>query len=126
MNLGLPASLLGSALIGFLVIWCVLGPTRVWQCFLLTGSLALGLGLGLSSALFFVWLSLFGAPSAAFPIAELVLVILLERKGHFRITGRSLRFTIPNAGSISSTLELSREIAKGGRNVRYCRYCGYR
>jgi len=105
MNLGLPASLLGSALIGFLVIWCVLGPTRVWQCFLLTGSLALGLGLGLSSALFFVWLCLFGAPSAAFPVAELALVLLLLG---IALYARKVRHRRPAPVSEAQTIEIAK------------------
>ena len=78
MNLRLVASLVVSALIGLLTIGCV-GWTSMPlpRHRPLVGSLAVGVGLGLSSSFFFVWLSLVGAPDSHFPLAELALLVLL-------------------------------------------------
>ncbi len=78
MTLGFMASLVASALIGLLSIACVWwGPVDRSGHRLFVGFLAIGVGLGVSSSAFFLWLSLPGAPSAMFPLAELVLLILL-------------------------------------------------
>ncbi len=78
MKLGLAGSLVASALIGLLSIGAVWRrPAGVFRDRLLVGSFAIGIGLGLSSCVFFVWLSLIGAPSAMFPIAEFGLIIPL-------------------------------------------------
>jgi hypothetical protein len=78
MTPGLVASLVISALIGLLAIGCICWrPTGLLQSRLLWGFLAVGIGLGLSSCVFFAWLSLVGAPSALFPLGELGLLVLL-------------------------------------------------
>ncbi len=78
MTPGFMASLVASALIGLLSIACVWwSPVDRSGHRLFVGFLAIGVGLGVSSSAFFLWLSLAGAPSAMFPLAELVLLILL-------------------------------------------------
>jgi hypothetical protein len=77
MTLGFAASLLASVLIGLLSIGCAWRrPTAPPGSTLLVGCLAVGIGLGLSSVVFFVWLSL-GAPGVMFPLGELGLLLLL-------------------------------------------------
>jgi len=77
MSLGLVASLIVAALLGLLTIgsagW---SSARLPRQRPFLSALAVGLGLGLSSSLFFVWL-LLGAPQATFPVAELGLLVLL-------------------------------------------------
>lgn len=118
MNPGFVASLVAAALIGFLSIYCILWrPTGLSRCPLLSGFLAVGVGLGLSSSIFFLWLSLVGAPSAVFPLAELALLILLtgialyKRKAHPSRTprpGPGTATTAPlNLPFLSLTLWLS-------------------
>jgi dolichyl-phosphate-mannose-protein mannosyltransferase len=74
----LAASLLAALLTGLLAIGSLrrrhaaMPRARLWL-----GSLAAGMGLGLSSLAFFLWIAVAGAPSAGFPIAELVLLLLL-------------------------------------------------
>ena len=74
----LAASLLAAALTGILAIGCLrwwhaaVPRARLWL-----GSLAAGMGVGLSSLAFFLWIAVAGAPSAAFTVAELVLLSLL-------------------------------------------------
>jgi len=74
----LALSLLAAALMGLLAIGCLrwrhagVPGTRLWL-----GSLAAGMGLGLSSVAFFLWIAVAGAPSAAFPVAELAVLLLL-------------------------------------------------
>jgi hypothetical protein len=73
----LAVSLLAAFLTGLLAIGClrwrhaVVPQARLWL-----GSLAAGMGLGLSSLAFFLWLAVSGAPRA-FPVGELVLLLLL-------------------------------------------------
>jgi hypothetical protein len=73
----LAVSLLAAFLTGLLAIGCLqwrhpaVPRSRLWL-----GSLAAGTGLGLSSLAFFLWLAVSGAPSA-FPVGELVLLLLL-------------------------------------------------
>ncbi len=77
MNLSVAASLAGAALVGLLVVgfgWW--SAARLWRQPLLLGGLAVGSGLGFSSCLFFIWLAL-GLPGAAYPPAELGLLMLL-------------------------------------------------
>jgi hypothetical protein len=78
MNLGFLVALVVSVLIGLLSIgggWS--GPTGLRRSRLLSGSLAVGIGLGLSSSGFFVWLALVGAAGAMFAATELALLILV-------------------------------------------------
>ena len=97
MTLGFVASLVASALIGLLSIDCAgWRPTGQSQSRLLLSFLAVGIGLGLSSLVFFVWLSLVGGPSARFPFAELGLLVLLasvalstRKQRHIRTPPRS-------------------------------------
>jgi len=75
---GLALSLVITALMGLLTIGCVWpGPTGLWRSRLLAGVLAVGIGLGLSASVFFVWLSLSGAPGPMYPRLELAVVVLL-------------------------------------------------
>jgi len=74
----LVASLVASGLIGFWAIgWVLGGPAGRSRCPVFSGFLAIGVGLALSSSIFFLWLVLVGAPSAAFPPVELALLIVL-------------------------------------------------
>ena len=74
----LALSLLAAALMGLLAISCLrwrrpaVPGARLWL-----GALAAGMGLGLSSLAFFLWIVTAGAPSAAFPVAELVVLLVL-------------------------------------------------
>lgn len=78
MRLGLVGSLAAPILIGLMSVGCVWRrQTGLSQSRLLSSFLAVGLGLGLSSLGFFVWLSLIGGPSAMFPVVELGAVVLL-------------------------------------------------
>jgi hypothetical protein len=78
MTLRFVASLVAAPLMGLLLMgWVWWRPAALWRSRPLAGFLAAGIGLGLSSSLFFAWLSLVGAPSALFPLAELALLILL-------------------------------------------------
>ena len=75
---GFVASLVAAGLIGLLSIGCLGWRHAGGPGFrVLVGSLAVGVGLGLSSLAFFLWLSLVGAPRGRFPLAELGLLILL-------------------------------------------------
>lgn len=78
MRLGFAGSLVAAALFGVVSIGLIWWrPTGLSRNRLLVSSLAVGIGLGLSSCAFFLWLSLVGAPSAMFPIAESGLIALL-------------------------------------------------
>jgi hypothetical protein len=78
MNLRFLVPLVVATLMGLLSIRCACSrPAGLSRSRLLSGSLAVGIGLGLSSSVFFVWLSLVGAAGAMFPLAELALLILL-------------------------------------------------
>jgi hypothetical protein len=78
MMLGFVASVLVSAFIGALSIACVRwSPTARTQFRLGWGLLAVGIGLGLSSAIFFLWLFLAGGPSGGVALCELAVIILL-------------------------------------------------
>ena len=71
-------SLLIPLLIGFLIsrlVWRV--QRAVWSHLLFGGSLGVGLGLGISSSIFFVWLLLFGPSRSGFVLIELALLICL-------------------------------------------------
>ncbi len=71
-------SLIVPPLIGFLLIsllWPIQGAVR--SQLLIKSSLALGLGLGVSSCTFFLWSVVFYPSSAGFPIVEAALVIVL-------------------------------------------------
>jgi hypothetical protein len=98
MTLGFVASLVASALIGLLAIGCVWWPSGLRQSRLLLGFLAVGIGLGLSSWVFFVWLSLVGAPSAMFPLAELGLLVLLASVVLYTSKRRPSRMPPRNTG----------------------------
>lgn len=101
MRLGFVTALLASALVGLLSIDAVWGrSTRLSRSRLLVGALAVGIGLGLSSSVFFVWLSLVGAPAARFPIAEFGLVVLLAGGALYASRGRLLR--TPGPGPVAS------------------------
>lgn len=95
MNLGLIVSFLAPALAGAAVthgIWRrdarpdAPGDPRAGQ--LLVIALALPLGLGLCSCLFFLWLVVFGSPGAGFAVTELIvaagLAVMLLRGGRAR------------------------------------------
>jgi dolichyl-phosphate-mannose-protein mannosyltransferase len=90
VNSRLAASLLVSALIGWLSIRCISWRPTGWSAFpLLTGFLALGIGLGVSSSFYFIWLSIAGLPRAVFPLAELGLLLLLLGIALYARRGRS-------------------------------------
>ena len=73
------ASLVVAGLIGLVAMACLRwSPTGFRQSRLLVASLAVGIGLGLSSMLYFLWVWLVGAPGAALPLTELGLLILLS------------------------------------------------
>jgi hypothetical protein len=78
MMVRLALALLAALLTGLLAIGCLpwrhaAGPrARLWL-----GCLAAGMGLGLSSLAFFLWMAVAGAPIAAFPGVELGLLVLL-------------------------------------------------
>ncbi len=98
MTPGLVVSLVASALIGLLSIggaWW--RPAGLARHRLFAGFLAVGIGLGLSSSLFFVWLSLGGAPGAGFPVAELALLIVLASVVLY--AGRARRARPPDPGA---------------------------
>jgi hypothetical protein len=76
MTLALAASLAAAALIGLLTIVCA-WPAGMSQARTLVGFLGVGIGLGLSSLVFFAWLALGGGTSAVFALCELGLLILL-------------------------------------------------
>jgi hypothetical protein len=99
MTLGFVASLVASALIGLLTISCAWGrPAGLSQFRLWLGFLAVGIGLGLSSSVFFVWLSL-GAPSAMFPLGELGMVIVLASVAFYARKLRHSRAPLPVRGA---------------------------
>jgi dolichyl-phosphate-mannose-protein mannosyltransferase len=75
---GFLASLVAAALIGFLSLSCLRWrQAEPLRSRVLLVSLAAGMGLGLSSAVFFLWLCLAGAPSSRFPVSEFGVVIAL-------------------------------------------------
>jgi hypothetical protein len=75
---GFLASLVAAVLIGLLSLSCLRWrQAEVLRSRVLLISLAVGMGLGLSSAVFFGWLCLVGAPSSGFPLSELGVLILL-------------------------------------------------
>ena len=75
---GFLASLVAAVLIGLLSLGCLRwSQAEVLRSRVLLVSLAVGMGLGLSSAVFFLWLCLVGAPSSGFPLSELGVLILL-------------------------------------------------
>ena len=75
---GFLASLLAAVLIGLLSLGCLRWRhSEVLRSRVLMVSLAAGMGLGLSSGVFFLWLCLVGAPSSGFPLSELAVLILL-------------------------------------------------
>jgi hypothetical protein len=76
MTLALAASLAAAALVGLLTIVCA-WPAGMSQARTLVGFLGVGIGLGLSSLVFFAWLALGGGTSAVFALCELGLLILL-------------------------------------------------
>src|SRR5580765_7882228 len=96
MILDFAASLVAAALIGLLTLVCVwpAGPSRSR---VLPGFLGVGIGLGLSSQIFFAWLLLAVGSSAKFPIGELGLLVLLAglaryaRNRHHSRTSRPVR-----------------------------------
>ncbi|MGH7517658.1 MAG: glycosyltransferase family 39 protein [Gemmatimonadales bacterium] len=100
MMLGFVASLVASALIGLLSIGCAgWRSAGLWRSRLLIGFLAVGIGLGLSSSLFFVWLSLAGAPSALFPLLELAWLLLLASGALYASKMRRTRTGSPGPGA---------------------------
>jgi hypothetical protein len=90
-------SVVVAGLIGLLALLCI-----GWEAFA-TGRdrallifLAIGIGLGLTSSLFFVWL-LFGAPAGVFPYAELVMLVLLAAAAFY--LRRGTRWFLEYGGS---------------------------
>ena len=125
MTPGFVASLVASALIGLLSIGCAWWrPTGLPQFRLCLGFLAVGIGLGLSSLVFFVWLSL-GAPSAMFPVGELGLLILLAsvalyaRKLRHSRTPLSVRGGFPAAPTNNSLLSLALWLSVGCATIAF-------
>jgi hypothetical protein len=81
-------SVVVAGLIGLLALLCIgwetsaTGPDRALLMFL-----AIGVGLGLTSLIFFVWL-LLGAPAGIFPYAELVMLVLLAAGAFYLRRGK--------------------------------------
>jgi hypothetical protein len=126
MRLGFVTALFTSALVGLLSIDAVWGrAARLSRSRLLVGSLAVGIGLGLSSSAFFVWLSLLGAPAARFPIAEFGLVVLLAGGALYASHRRPLRtpgpgwMAAPSAPRLHPLLSLALWLSVGCATIAF-------
>lgn len=97
MMLGVAASLCSAVALGLLSVACLGGTTRPGPRGLLVAFLAIGMGLGLSSAVFFVSLFLLGGPSGVFPIAELALLLLFAGGVWAAERGRRMRVAATGA-----------------------------
>jgi dolichyl-phosphate-mannose-protein mannosyltransferase len=114
---GFLASLVAAVLIGLLSLSCLRWrQAEVLRSRVLLVSLAAGMGLGLSSAVFFLWLCLAGAPSSGFPLSELGVLILLatvalhgrrQRRRHPRASVTEDAVAPPNHPLLSLALWLS-------------------
>ena len=100
MTIGVAASLCSAVALGLLSLACVRWTTPPAKRGRLFAFLAVGMGLGLSSSVFFVSLFLLGGPSRGFPLVELVLVLLLA--GGALAAGRGRRSLVAPPGEVAS------------------------
>lgn len=116
----LAASLLAAFLTGLLAIGCLrwrladVPRARLWL-----GSLAAGMGLGLSSLAFFLWMAVAGGRRTVFPVAELVLLLLLGGLAFHARQGRSPAPTLLNRAPPYPLLMIAVWLGLGGAAVAF-------
>jgi hypothetical protein len=124
MTLDFAASLVAAALIGLLTIVCV-WPAGLSQSRVMVGFLGVGIGLGLSSLIFFAWLFLAVGSSARFPFGELGLLVLLAgvarnaRNRHHSRTSRPVRHDPASATTNHPLLVLALWLSVGAAAVAF-------